>query len=58
MTVDFPALLTTFASAVETNDGEQLALLFTPDGIYEDGFFGAHAGRASIVAMLQRFHDT
>lgn len=58
MTVDFPALLTAFARAVETNDGEQLAMLFAPDGTYEDGFFGTHTGRASIVAMLQRFHDT
>jgi SnoaL-like domain len=54
----FPALLTTFARAVEANDGEQLATLFTTDGTYEDGFFGAHTGRASIIAMLQRFHDT
>src|ERR1700758_3984920 len=58
MTADFPALLTTFAGAVERNDGEQLAMLFTPDGTYEDGFFGANTGRASIIAMLQRFDDT
>jgi hypothetical protein len=51
-------LLTTFARAVEANDGQALAQLFTEDGTYEDGFFGAHTGRASIVAMLQRFHDT
>jgi SnoaL-like domain len=54
----FSTLLTTFAGAVEANDGGQVAMLFTPDGTYEDGFFGAHTGRASIVAMLQRFHDT
>jgi SnoaL-like domain len=54
----FATLLTTFARAVEANDGEQLTALFTADGTYEDGFFGAHTGRASIIAMLQRFHDT
>ena len=54
----FIDLLKIFAHAVEANDGRQLAALFTPDGTYEDGFFGAHTGRASIIAMLQRFHDT
>jgi hypothetical protein len=54
----FTELLTTFAGAVQANDGAGLAMLFTPDGVYEDGFFGAHRGRASIAAMLQRFHDT
>jgi SnoaL-like domain len=54
----FPALLTTFAGAVQANEGDRLAMLFTPDAVYEDGFFGAHRGRASIAAMLQRFHDT
>ena len=54
----FPALLSTFAGAVQANNGDTLAMLFTPDGIYEDGFFGAHRGRASIAAMLQCFHDT
>jgi len=54
----FTALLTSFADAVQANDRRRLASLFTPDGIYEDGFFGAHAGRDAIGAMLQRFHDT
>jgi hypothetical protein len=54
----FAALLTTFADAVQENDGQRLAMLFTPDGVYEDGFFGAHVGRESIAAMLQRFHET
>jgi hypothetical protein len=51
-------LLETFAGAVQANAGAGLAMLFTPDGVYEDGFFGAHRGRASIAAMLQHFHDT
>jgi hypothetical protein len=54
----FRDLLTAFAAAVEANDGEGLASLFTEDGTYEDGFFGAHTGRPAIAAMLQRFHDT
>jgi SnoaL-like domain len=54
----FAEMLTTFAGAVQANDGDRLAMLFSPDGVYEDGFFGAHRGRASIAAMLQRFHDT
>jgi len=54
----FTALLTTFADAVQANDGRRLASLFTPDGIYEDGFFGVHTGRDAIAAVLQRFHDT
>ena len=54
----FRDLLTAFAAAVEANDGEGLASLFTEDGTYEDGFFGAHTGRPAIAMMLQRFHDT
>jgi limonene-1,2-epoxide hydrolase len=54
----FTALLTTFADAVQANDGQRLATLFSSDGVYEDGFFGAHTGKAAIAAMLQRFHET
>jgi hypothetical protein len=54
----FTSLLTAFATAVTENDGRRLALLFTENGTYEDGFFGAHTGREAIAAMLQRFHDT
>jgi SnoaL-like protein len=54
----FTSLLTAFAAAVTANDGQRLAMLFTEDGTYEDGFFGAHPGREAIAAMLQRFHDT
>ena len=53
----FAALLRTFADAVQANDGQRLAMLFTPDGVYEDGFFGAHVGRESIATMLQRVHE-
>jgi len=54
----FTDLLSAFSAAVIDNDGAALAAMFTPDGIYDDGFFGAHRGRAAIAAMLQRFHDT
>jgi hypothetical protein len=54
----FDALLTAFAEAVQGNHGRRVAMLFTEDGIYEDGFFGSHTGRPAIAAMLRRFHDT
>src|SRR3954453_4219935 len=56
--LDFGKLLEKFATAVVANDGAGLGALFAPDGVYADEFFGAHRGRAAIVAMLQRFHDT
>jgi hypothetical protein len=55
---DFPTLLRRFSAAVVTNDGAALAGLFTEDGVYEDGFFGAHQGHAEIARMLARFHET
>jgi hypothetical protein len=55
--MDFQTMLARFAAAVAANDGAGLAALFTPDGIYEDGFFGPHQGAEAIAAMLQRFHD-
>ena len=54
----FTEVLTSFVDAVQANHGRRLAILFTEDGIYEDGFFGVHVGRSAIAAMLQRFHDT
>jgi hypothetical protein len=56
--LDFPALLRRFADAVVANDGAALAALFSEDGVYEDGFFGAHKGHADIARMLARFHET
>ena len=44
-THSFAELLTTFAQAVQANHGRRLALLFTEDGVYEDGFFGANSGQ-------------
>jgi hypothetical protein len=56
--IDFPGLLRRFADAVAANDGQGLAALFTDDGVYDDGFFGAHTGPADIARMLARFHAT
>jgi hypothetical protein len=56
--LDFPALLRRFTDAVVANDGAALAALFTAEGVYEDGFFGAHQGHADIARMLARFHET
>lgn len=50
---DFTALLGRFTAAVEAGDGTALANLFTEDGVYEDGFYGASAGREAIKAMLE-----
>lgn len=55
---DFPRTLERFAAAVEANDGAGLAALFTEDGVYEDGFFGAYTGPAAITEMLAHFHKT
>ena len=55
---DFPRMLERFAAAVEANDGAGLAALFTADGVYEDGFYGAYAGPAAITEMLAHFHET
>ena len=56
--MDFPDMLSRFATAVQNNDGAALAALFTPDGVYDDGFFGEYAGPQAIAGMLQHFHDT
>ncbi|MBU6269947.1 MAG: nuclear transport factor 2 family protein [Betaproteobacteria bacterium] len=54
--MDFTTLLHRFTTAVAARDCEGFAALFTPEGCYDDGFFGAHHGRADIAAMLARFH--
>lgn len=51
--VDFGEVLERFTGAVEAGDGGALAALFAPDGVYEDGFYGASAGREAIAAMLE-----
>lgn len=53
----FETLLEKFSASVAANDGAGLAALFTPEGTYDDYFFGVHRGRAEIAAMLARFHE-
>ncbi len=51
-------LLLKFSRAVEANDGHGLAKCFTPDGVYDDYFFGpSAAGPEGIVAMLAHFYE-
>ncbi len=52
----FEELLDQFAAAVAAHDSPGLAALFTPDGCYDDYFFGRHEGRDAIAAMLDRFY--
>ena len=51
---EFEEILAEFTLAVESNDGERLAGLFTHDGVYHDGFYGAFVGREAIAEMLTR----
>jgi ketosteroid isomerase-like protein len=46
------AMLRKFCDAVERHDGAAFAALFTEDGVYHDVFYGAFAGRAKIVEMI------
>ena len=52
----FDDLLNRFTTAVAARDCEGFAALFTPQGCYDDGFFGLHQGRQAIAEMLDRFH--
>jgi len=55
--MEFGDLLKRFAAAAVAGDGEGLADLFTPDGTYEDYFFGPSTGREAIKKMLAHFAD-
>lgn len=54
--MDFATVLDRLSAAVETHDTPAFVELFTPDGVYDDYFFGRHQGRQAIGAMLDRFH--
>lgn len=54
---NFEHLLSQFADAVAAADGARLATLFTPDGVYDDGFFGPHRGPEAIAQMIDHFHE-
>ena len=55
--MDFADLLKKFAMAAQSGDGDALADLFTPDGIYDDYFFGPCTGRDGIKKMLAHFGE-
>ena len=55
--MEFSEITKTFTTAVENNDGEKLASLFTVDGIYDDYIYGEFKGRENITKMLPtHFH--
>lgn len=51
-TTAFEDLVEQFTAAVEANEGDRLASLFTLDGVYDDGFYGEFQGREAISEML------
>lgn len=54
---DFAALVARLSAAANAGDGKAFAACFTEDGVYHDYIYGPHAGRASILDMLQNlFH--
>ena len=53
MRFDFMDLLDRFTQAVEAGDGQALAGLFAPGGVYDDTFYGAFTGRDAIADMLE-----
>ena len=52
---EFTELLDRFAGAVAAHDTPAFVALFAEDGVYDDHFFGPHAGREAIGRMLDRF---
>ena len=53
----FSEIVKTFTTAVENNEGQKLASLFTIDGIYDDYIYGEFKGRDNIAMMLAtHFH--
>jgi limonene-1,2-epoxide hydrolase len=55
--MDFADLVNRFAAAAASGNGDALADLFTPDGTYDDYFFGPCTGREAIKAMLAHFAE-
>jgi hypothetical protein len=55
--MDFSELVSRFAAAAASGNGDALADLFIPDGTYDDYFFGPNTGREAIKTMLAHFSD-
>lgn len=45
-------VLDAFARAAKSGSGEALSKLFTENGVYHDGFYGAFYGRAGVASFL------
>jgi limonene-1,2-epoxide hydrolase len=57
--MEFEGILNTFTTAVENADYDSFGKLFTDDGVYHDGFYGAFEGREAVVGMLkEHFHGS
>ncbi|MEN2977697.1 nuclear transport factor 2 family protein (plasmid) [Tistrella bauzanensis] len=54
--VTIEQVLARFAAAVEADDAAALAACFTPDGVYDDYFFGPHEGPEGIARVLAGFY--
>jgi limonene-1,2-epoxide hydrolase len=55
--MEFSELVQRFAAAAASGNGDALADLFTPDGTYDDYFFGPSTGREAIKRMLAHFAE-
>jgi hypothetical protein len=55
--MEFAELVKQFGAAAASGNGDALTNLFTPDGIYDDYFFGPCKGRDAIKEMLSHFGD-
>jgi len=56
--MDFTNIINTFTKSVENNNGRQLSLLFTENGIYDDYIYGPFKGRKKIELMIKdHFHN-
>lgn len=55
--MEFSELVSRFAAAAASGNGDALADLFTADGTYDDYFFGPSTGREAIKKMLAHFGE-
>ena len=55
--MEFTQLIKKFAGAAASGNGDALAELFTPNGTYDDYFFGPCTGREAIKEMLAHFAE-
>ncbi len=51
---EFAALVKRFGDAATAGDGNALAALFTPDGVYHDYIYGPHKGHGFLSRTCSR----